>query len=198
MDDIPPRDTTTAPPSAGIELRETLLGARPVYEGRYLRVEERTVRLPDGREARREIVAPPNAVGVLPITGDGIVYLVRQYRTALERAILEIPAGILEPGEHPVHTARRECGEEIGLSPARLDPLFGYYHSVGFSTGRIDVFLGRDLQPAPHAKPDGTEFIEVVTMPFDELLDRVRRGEIVDSKTLLAALWYRTFLTQGR
>jgi ADP-ribose pyrophosphatase len=168
-----------------------------VYQGHYLRAEERTVRLPDGREARREVVVPPNAVGVLPVTDAGTVYLVRQYRTAVERAILEIPAGILEPGEDPAQTARRECAEEIGLAPRRLDPLFGYYHSVGFSTGRIEVFLGRDLQPAPDARPDGTEVLEVVVMPFVELLDRVRRGDIVDSKTLLAALWYRTFLSPG-
>jgi ADP-ribose pyrophosphatase len=177
-----------------VNLNETVIAARTVYQGRYLRAEERTVRLPDGRDARREIVVPPNAVGVLPITEDGTVYLVRQYRTALERAILEIPAGILEPGEDPEQTARRECAEEIGLSPARLDPLVGYYHSVGFSTGRIQVFLGRDLRPAPHAKPDGTEFLENVIMPFAELLAHVQRGDIVDSKTLLAALWYRTFL----
>jgi ADP-ribose pyrophosphatase len=176
------------------KLTETVIAARTVYQGRYLRAEERTVRLPDGRDARREIVVPPNAVGVLPITDDGTVYLVRQYRTALERPILEIPAGILEAGEDPEQTARRECSEEIGLCPARLDPLVGYYHSVGFSTGRIEVFLGRELQPAPHAKPDGTEFLEVVTMPFRDLLELVEHGEIVDSKTLLAVLWYRTFL----
>jgi ADP-ribose pyrophosphatase len=181
-----------------VNLNETVITTRTVYQGRYLRAEERTVRLPDGRDARREIVVPPNAVGVLPMTDDGTVYLVRQYRTALERAILEIPAGILEPGEDADQTARRECGEEIGLSPARLDPLVGYYHSVGFSTGRIEVFLGRDLRPAPHAKPDGTEFLEIVTMSFDELLDRVQRGDIVDSKTLLATLWYRTFLEMQR
>lgn len=180
-----------------MDLHETVIATRAVYQGCYLRAEERTVRLPDGREARREVVVPPNAVGVLPVTDAGTVYLVRQYRTAVERAILEIPAGILEPGENPAQTARRECAEEIGLAPGRLDPLFGYYHSVGFSTGRIEVFLGRDLQPAPHARPDGTELIEVVTMPFGELLDRVRRGDIVDSKTLLAALWYRTFLSHG-
>ena len=174
-------------------LDETLIRTTVVYEGRYLRAEERTVRLPDGRVGRREIVVPPDAVGVLPLADDGTVYLVRQYRTALQRAILEIPAGILEPGEAPDETARRECAEEIGLRPARLDPLFGYYHSVGFSTGRIHVFLGRDLRPDPHARPDGTENIEVVTMPFDDLVELVRRGEIVDSKTLLAVMWYRTF-----
>ncbi len=181
-----------------MKLHETLIATRPVYQGRYLRAEERTVRLPDGREGCREVVVPPDAVGVLPVTETGMVYLVRQYRTAIERAILEIPAGIFEPGEDPEQTARRECAEEIGLEPARLDPLVSYYHSVGFSTGRIRVFLGRDLRPAPHAKPDGTEFIEVVTMPFAELLDRVQRGDIVDSKTLLAVLWYRTFLSQDR
>lgn len=179
-----------------MNLQETAIATRVVYQGRYLRTEEHTVRLPDGREGRREIVVPPNAVGVLPVTDDGTVYLVRQFRTALGRAILEIPAGILEPGEDHAQTARRECAEEIGMAPTRLDPLFGYYHSVGFSTGRIEVFLGRGLQPAPHAHPDGTEFLEVVTMPFAELLDRVQRGDIVDSKTLLAALWYRTFLAQ--
>lgn len=175
-----------------MNLDETLLGTRTVYEGRYLRAEERSVRLPDGREGRREIIVPPDAVGVLPITPTGVVYLVRQYRTALQRAILEIPAGILEPGEEPAATARRECGEEIGLSPARLDPLFSYYHSVGFSTGQIQVFLGRDLKPAPDAIPDGSECLEIVTMPFADLLALVRCGEIVDSKTLLAVLWYTT------
>jgi len=187
----------TRPPGASAPLNETLLATRAVYEGGYLRAEERTVRLADGREARREIVVPPNAVGILPVTDTGTVYLVRQYRTAIGRAILEIPAGILEPGEDLTQTARRECAEEIGLSPHRLDPLFGYYHSVGFSTGRIEVFLGRDLRPALDAHPDSTELLEVVTLPFRELLDLVRRGDIVDSKTLLAALWYQTFLSRG-
>lgn len=181
-----------------MSLHETVIATRVVYQGQYLRAEERTVRLPDGREGRREIVAPPDAVGVLPVTDTGMVHLVRQYRTSIERTILEIPAGILEPGEDPAQTARRECAEEIGFTPTRLDPLFGYYHSVGFSTGRIEVFLGRGLEPAPHARPDSTEFLEVVTVPFAELLAMVGRGEIVDSKTLLAALWYRTFLSHER
>lgn len=176
-----------------MKLDETLLKTDVVYHGRYLRTEERTVQLPDGREGRREIVVPPDAVGVLPLAPDGTVYLVRQYRTALQRAILEIPAGILEPGEAPEETARRECAEEIGLRPARLDHLFAYYHSVGFSTGRIQVFLGRDLQAAPDACLDGTEHLERVAMPFDELSRLVQRGEIVDSKTMLAVMWYRTF-----
>jgi len=178
-----------------MNLDETLLHTRIVYAGRYLRAEERTVRFADGREGRREIVVPPDAVGILPVSDDGTVYLVRQFRTALGRAILEIPAGILEPGEKAEETARRECAEEIGLHPERLDFLLGYYHSVGFSTGRIELFLGRDLRPDPHAHADSGECLEVVSMPYAALMDHVAQGDIVDSKTLLAALWYRTFVS---
>ncbi len=66
-----------------------------------------------------------------------------------------------------------------------------YYHSVGFSTGWIRVFLGRDLVPRPHSRPAADEFLQVVTLPFEDLLAMVLKGEIVDSKTIIAALWYR-------
>ena len=77
-------------------LEEHLVHREVVFKGRYVQAEVRTVKLPDGRESKREIVSPPDAVGVLPIDSSGNVYLVLQYRTALERIILEIPAGILE------------------------------------------------------------------------------------------------------
>ena len=82
-------------------LEEELLHRKVVFKGRYLSTEVRTVRLPDGREATREVVIPPDAVGILPVDSSGNVYLVRQYRAPLEMVTLEIPAGILEPGEIP-------------------------------------------------------------------------------------------------
>ncbi len=174
-----------------MELHEKLLDKKVVYPGRYLRVEERRILLPDGREATREVACPPNAVAVLPLDAEGRVHLVRQYRTAIEAVTLEIPAGILDAGETEEETARRECEEEIGCCPGRLDPLVTYYHSVGFSTGWIRVFLGRDLVPRPHSRPAADEFLQVVTLPFEDLLAMVLKGEIVDSKTIIAALWYR-------
>jgi ADP-ribose pyrophosphatase len=162
-----------------------------VYQGQYLRAEEQTVLLPDGKEARREIVIPPDAVGILALDQSGKVYLVRQYRSAIQRVTLEIPAGILEPGESALETAKRECEEEIGMTPRQLKSLFSFYHSVGFSTGKIEVFLALDLIPSPATHPDSSEFLEVVVLPFEELYQRALRGEIVDSKSIIAILWYR-------
>ncbi|MFQ5729660.1 MAG: NUDIX hydrolase, partial [Waddliaceae bacterium] len=116
---------------------------------------------------------------------------VRQYRAAIEQNILEIPAGILDPDEKPIETARRECSEEIAMKPQQLDFLFRYYHSVGFSKGKIEVFLGRDLIPLRDAHLDPGEFLEVVILPFKTLYQQAISGEIVDSKTLLSILWYR-------
>ncbi len=180
-----------------MDLEEKLVRKKVVYQGKYIRTEEQIVRLPDGTEAVREIVSPPDAVGVLPIDSEGRVYLVRQYRPAICRVTLEIPAGILEPGESSIETARRECEEEVGRRPERLDFLFGYYHSVGFSTGKIEVFLGRDLLPNPHAHTDPGEFIEVVLLPFEEAYQQGLSGKVIDSKTLLAFLWYRQVVLEA-
>jgi ADP-ribose pyrophosphatase len=170
---------------------EPVLRTKIVYQGKYVRTEEQTLQLPNGTEAVREIVAPPDAVGILPIDKNGMVYLVRQYRPAIRQITLEIPAGILDPGEQPEETARRESAEEIGLIPKTLTFLLSYYHSVGFSTGKIHLFLATDLVPASDAHTDPEEFLERISMPLETLYQKSIRGEIVDSKTLLAVLWYR-------
>ena len=172
-------------------LDEQLVRSKVVFSGKYLKTEVRTVRLADGKESTREVVSPPDAVGILPVDSNGNVHLVRQYRTALERVILEIPAGILEPGEIPEETGRRECEEEVGMIPGRMEKLCGFYHSVGFSTGRIEIFLATELIPSKRVHQEDGEVLEKVLMPFDELYRLVFSGEIVDSKTLLATLWYR-------
>ena len=174
-----------------MSLDETLIRTEPVFKGNYILAERRIVRLPDGREAVREIVRPPDAVGVLPIETDGTVHLVRQYRQAIGRVTLEIPAGIIDPGESKEETGRRECREETGVRPGKMDWLFKYYHSVGFSTGNIEVYLGTELSRDSTLLPDEGEFIERVRMPFDSLYQKAVAGEIVDSKTMLAALWYQ-------
>ena len=172
-------------------LIEELVSTRVVYQGKYVRTYEQTVKLPDGKEAIREIVSPPDAVGIFAIDRNETVYLVLQYRPAIGQVTLEIPAGILDPGELPRETAIRECGEEIGMTPGRLDFLFSYYHSVGFSTGKIDIFLATDFSPARNAHTDPSEFLERVALPFEALYQKCINGEIIDSKTLLAVLWHR-------
>jgi len=170
-------------------LKEEILSAETVFAGRYVTVEARTVRLPNGRRATREIVSPPNAVGVLPIDQQGRAHLVRQHRSALGRAIVEIPAGIIDQGETPEQTGRRECEEESGMIPGRLKHLCQFYHSVGFSTGHIDLYLAEELTPSDRQHAEDGEFIERVVIPFDTLAGMVASGEIIDSKTIIAVLW---------
>jgi ADP-ribose pyrophosphatase len=171
-----------------MDLEEKLVRSKVVFEGKYLRAEVRTVRLPNGKLAEREIVAPPDAVGILPLDDSGNVYLVRQYRPALGQMILEIPAGIIEPGEDPQETARRECEEEAGVVPGSMSYLCGFYHSVGFSTGRIEIYLATGLVPSSRVHTEEGEFLERIIIPYRELYDKVLSGEIVDSKTIVAVL----------
>jgi ADP-ribose pyrophosphatase len=161
-----------------------------VFKGRYVQTEVQTILLPDGSQATREIVSPPDAVGVLAIDELSNVYLVRQYRPAIKKVTIEIPAGIIDGGENPLETANRECQEEISMKPGTLKPLCSFYHSVGFSTGKIQIVVAEKLTPVTDAHYDPDEFLEVLTLSFQELFQKVINGEIVDSKTIVATLWY--------
>jgi ADP-ribose pyrophosphatase len=174
-----------------MNLEQKVVKTEVVFEGQYVKVEIQTVLLPDGRQARREIVSPPDAVGILAIDESSKVYLVRQYRAAIRRVTIEIPAGIMDGDESPLETANRECQEEVGMKPGSLKPLCSFYHSVGFSTGKIQIVLAEKLTPVKDSHVDLDEFLEVITLDFGDLYQKVMRGEIVDSKTIVATLWYR-------
>ena len=174
-----------------MNLIERVIGKKVVYAGNYLSTEQHTVILPDGRRAIRDIVRPPDAVAVVPIDEDGLIYLVRQYRSAIRRAIYEIPAGIIDEGERPATTARRECEEEIGLRPRRLIKLCKFYSAVGFSTGSIQLFMAQGLTAGRRAHSDATEFLEVRAIPFEQAVRWVLTNRIVDAKSILGILWAR-------
>ncbi|MGH7410479.1 MAG: NUDIX domain-containing protein [Candidatus Methylomirabilis sp.] len=172
-----------------MKLIERVIRKRVVYVGRYLSTEQQTVVLPDGRQAIRDIVRPPDAVAVVPIDDAGRIYLVRQYRPAIRRTIYEIPAGIIDPGERPATTARRECEEEIGLRPRRLIKLSTFYSAVGFSTGSIQLFLAQGLVAVRAGHPDAAEFLQVRAIPFELAHRWVLTNRIVDAKSIVGILW---------
>lgn len=172
-----------------MKLTERVIGNRVVYAGHYLSTVQRTVVLPDGRQAVRDIVHPPDAVAIVPIDDDGRIYLVRQYRVAIRRAIYEIPAGIIDHGEAALTTARRECEEEIGLRPRRLTTLCTFYSAVGFSTGSIQLFLAQGLAPGRAGHHDSTEFLEVHAIPFERAHRWVLTNKIMDAKSIIGILW---------
>lgn len=174
-----------------MKLTEHILSTRVVYAGKYLSAEQQTVILPDGRQAIRDIVRPPDAVAIVPIDDDGRIYLVRQYRPAIRRAIYEIPAGIIDHGERPTTTARRECEEEIGLRPRRLFKLCTFYSAVGFSTGSIRLFLAQGLLAGRTRRHDDTEFLQVHVVPFERACRWVTSNRIIDAKSIVGILWAR-------
>jgi ADP-ribose pyrophosphatase len=175
----------------GIE--EKILTSEPLYEGKLVKLYKDTVELPDGQRAYREIVKHPGAVAMVPLLPDGRVLLVRQYRTAAQRVLLEIPAGTLEPGEDPLEAAARELQEETGYRPGRLVRLGAEYTAPGYTSELIHLFLATELETA-RLEADDDEFIEVVSLPFEEALRRVVAGEIPDGKTQVGLLLAARYL----
>jgi len=169
-------------------LHEPVIKRERVFQGGYLSLDRLTVRLPDGRLAEREVVAVQDAVAVLPIDAEGKVRLVRQHRPAIGRTLLEAPAGLIHKGEDPAEAAKRECEEETGFRPGKVRNLITYAHAEGYSTGFITLFLGTGLAETGPPRLDATEFLEPVWIPFKELREMVRKGEIVDSKTILCVM----------
>lgn len=168
-------------------MRETIINSQRLYDGRIVVLDLLDVRLPNGEQSRREVVRHPGAVAVVPLDADGSVILVRQYRIAADRVMLEIPAGTLDPGEPAATCAERELQEEAGLRPGRLDSLGGIFAAPGYTTEYIHLFLATELS-ASSLEMDDDEFIEVVRLPFDEALRMVDDGEIDDSKTVAGLL----------
>jgi len=167
-------------------LREITVASRTAFEGRLVTLRVDEVELPDGRRSTREIVVHRGAVGAVALDGDDVL-LVRQWRHAVGRALLEIPAGTLEEGEAPEETLRRELAEEIGYRPGRLEHLVDLYVAPGYSGEVIGLYLATELEPAG-GEQDADENVEVVRLPLREAVARCRAGELPDGKTTAALL----------
>jgi len=170
----------------------SLLSSRLAYEGRIFDVTVDRVLLPHDREATLEVVRHDGSVVLLPVTDDGRLLLVRQYRHAVGRFLWELPAGSLEVGEDPESAAARECHEELGLIPGRIERLQTLYPTPGFCTEAMTFFQVTDLrQPGPDdraAHQDEDESIEVASFTIGEIRDLILSGEIADLKTV-AGVW---------
>ncbi|MDY6793799.1 MAG: NUDIX hydrolase [Actinomycetota bacterium] len=160
-----------------------LIDRKTVFEGKVVRLYLDRIILPNGKEAEREVVRHGGAVAMVAIDEWETVYLVRQYRHPTARELLEIPAGKLDRGEDPLECGRRELMEETGLSAGEWLKLSVFYTSPGFSDEVLHLYLVRELEEGV-AAPEEDEFLQIVTMPLEEALTMVARGEIEDSKTI--------------
>lgn len=157
------------------------------YDGRVFRVESMTVRLPNGRTAGRDVVRHSGGACVVPVDADGRIHLVRQFRIAIDRETLEIPAGKLEPGEDPKDCAVRELREETGLVAERVELLLAIHTTPGYSDELLWIYLATGLTKR-EAEPDPDEFVSSEALPLEECLRLVDDGTISDSKTAVGLL----------
>jgi ADP-ribose pyrophosphatase len=158
-----------------------------VFRGRVFRIEVDRVTLPSGHTLAMEIVRHPGSVVLLPVPAPGQIVLIRQFRYTIGRHIWELPAGSLKPGENPDAAAARECEEEIGLVPGRVERLQAFYPTPGFCDELMIYYRCTDLGPPAAdstAVKDEDEDIEPRTFTVDEARALVRSGEIVDLKTV--------------
>ena len=169
------------------ELKETTISREDVYAGKIFTVHVDQVRLPNGKTAVREVADHCPCVAVVALDDENNVLTVTQYRYVFGRALLEIPAGKLEPGEDPAAGALRELREETGATPDEFIPMGNLILSPGCLGEELYLFLARGLHMGD-TQPDEDEFLVQERIPFEEMVHRCVRGEIDDGKTVAAIL----------
>lgn len=161
-------------------IRKTYLHESPYFS---FRIDE--VALPDGASIEYGILESGAFASILPVPDEGDVVLVRQWRQPLERFTLELPSGAVDAGEEPEDAAARELFEETGYRAEGIEHLASVHTSPGRSDEICHVFRCRAIKSGSGPKPDATEFIEVVEMPLEEAVEKIRSGEISDAASVL-------------
>jgi len=175
---------------------EKKLATQQIYRGRAVNIRVDTVEKADGKKTTRDVVEHSDCVAVVALDEQDKVLLVRQFRHPVDRFLLEIPAGGIDPGEEPIDSVRRELQEEIGYFPRKIDTLGGFYAIPGYGTEYLHCFLASDLVPSRLVAED-TEDIELVRISPDEIPRLIASGEICDAKSIAALLMF-LFIRPGK
>jgi ADP-ribose pyrophosphatase len=174
------------------KFEEKTLKTESIFKGNVISLQVDDVLLPDGKEAKRELIKHPGAVCVIALTDDKKIILVEQYRKALERPLVEVPAGKLEPGEEPELSAKRELEEETGYRPGHMTHVQSFYTSPGFADELVHVFLAEDLVKVEDGLTvDEDEFVELMEVTIEEAEQLLKEDRIYDAKTMWALQYVR-------
>jgi ADP-ribose pyrophosphatase len=181
------------PPDADTaHLRETPIERRQAWRGTFLDVRSDRVALPDGSETMREYIVHPGAVMIVPLLDADRVVVERQWRYPMGRAMIEFPAGKLEPGEPVLECAVRELAEETGYRAAEWARAGLLHNAIAYSSEGIEVWFARGLV-AGEQRLDPGEFLDVFVASADELDAAAQSGAITDAKTLIGLLWLQNW-----
>ena len=166
-----------------------------IYEGKILSLRVETVEMPDKKYSKREIVDHVKGVGIIAFDGEDSIYLVRQYRKAIDEFTLEIPAGLVEVNEKPIETAKRELQDEIGYKPLDIEYLFDMHASPGFTNDKLSFFLAKNLEESK-LELDEDEFLEKKSYKIEDVYNMVINGEITDAKTIIAVMYAKRLIDE--
>jgi len=168
------------------------------FEGRIITLQVDEVELPNGKTSNREIVKHPGAVAVIAVTKDKKIVLVEQFRKALERSIIEIPAGKIEIGEAPEKTALRELEEETGYTTGNLQYIQSFATSPGFANEIIHLYFAENIEKLEQPVGlDEDEFVELLHVTISEMEEMVKKQQIYDAKTAFAYIWLKDYLKEA-
>jgi ADP-ribose pyrophosphatase len=175
----------------------TKVSSHRVYSGRIINLDIDTVRFPNGSLGELEILRHPGAAAVVPFLSDPAgedpqILLLKQYRYATDGFLYEIPAGRLDPKEEPIACARRELREETGCEAQRIEHLYTFYTTPGFTDEQIHAFMAVGLVRG-ESRHEADEFITVETLTLSRALGLIEKGEIKDAKTALSILYAAGF-----
>lgn len=171
-----------------LHLKEVKVDGEIAFEGKFLKLQRDTVRLPDGNTSKREYIRHPGAVVVLPLFDDGTVLLERQFRYPLNQVFIEFPAGKIDPNEDPLDCAKRELQEETGYTASQWKFVCTIHNAIAYSDEHLDIYLARGLV-AGESKLDDGEFLETFKASVPDMLTWIREGKITDVKTVIGAFW---------
>jgi ADP-ribose pyrophosphatase len=167
-----------------------------LFQAKRYRIERVVQTTPDGAEHVREIVRHPGSVVILPILDDGRVCFVREFRVAVEKTLIELPAGTLEPNEDPALAAPRELAEETGYRAGSIRLLATFCMSPGILDEKMHLFLAESLRPGSMSL-DAGEDIQPMLCTWDETLEMLHSGKICDAKTVAGLLYYHAFCVKN-
>ena len=170
-----------------MELYEKIISSDTKFAGDVLTLRVDQVELPDGTLSKREVIQHNGAVGIVPVTENKEILLVRQFRSASRKVMLELPAGKLEAGEDPYDCGLRELEEETGYTTNKLEKLISYYSSPAILEEILHLYIAFDLKQGK-VHLDDDEFLECVKMPFCDIKKMIISGEIQDAKTIIGIM----------
>ncbi len=170
-----------------------LIKSEPLLQGRAFKIRRDTLKTPDGRETRLEIVEHGGSVVIVPLDEQNNLLFVRQYRHAVGGDLLELPAGTRDEEEPFEQCAAREIREETGMEAGKLQKIGEFYLAPGYSTELMGVFLATELRSNP-LQADDDEFLQVEKIPLKKAFEMAEQGDMPDSKSLAALLLARPHL----